>query len=91
MKIQIVNKIDDETNEVYGFNMFDLTAVFVTYHVEVKPGRKRNWTITGLWDKYNNRHSNIEEPTLPAAIIEKVHWKIEDLVQVKTWDEYKGK
>lgn len=88
MRIEIVEKIDSENQKVYGFNLFDLTGVFITYHTENKAKGKRTWTITHFWDKYG-RNSTIDEPELPLIIKEAALAKIQAMIKIHTWDEWK--
>ena len=88
MKIEVKIKVDEKTNHVYGFNMFELTAVFVTYHEEVKPKGKRVWRITEFWDNYG-RNSTIPQPELPELIKHYALLEVQKRVEVKTWKEYK--
>ena len=90
MRIVITIPIDSETQEVYHFNTFDLTAVFIFYAKQIKPKRKRNWTNINWWDKYNTRDSKIPEPELTTEIKTQVLKKVQDSITVKTWTEYKS-
>ncbi len=88
--IEVVIDIDKENQELYGFNLFDLTAVFVRYHKQVKPKGKRKWTSAKFWNKYMERESNIVQPELPQSIKELAHQKVQELIKVKTWSEWKS-
>jgi hypothetical protein len=90
MRIDIVKQLDTETREVWSFNMFDLTAVFVSWNKEVKPKGKRKWTVEKRWDKYRGRESNVnQEPILPEKIREDVLLELTKYIKVKTWSEWK--
>ena len=89
MHIQITVSIDSETQELYTFNTFDLTAVFVRYNKQVKPKGKRKWTNEKWWDRYNRRDSTTEEPELTIGIRAMALSKMMELIQVRTWNEYK--
>ena len=86
--ITIEKQIDSETKEVWRFYMFDLNAVFIAWHKEIKPNGKRKWTVEKSWDKYN-RHNNILEPVLPESIKQDVHAEVVKLIKVQTWSEFK--
>lgn len=91
MRIEVEKQIDAETKEVWSFNMFDLNAVFVAWHREVKPKGKRKWTIEAFWDKYGRKeHKMASEPTLPLGIRAEVLDRVMKYVKVKTWDEWKS-
>lgn len=91
MRIHIEINLDYKTREVYGFNLFDLTAVLVTYHVEEKPTGKRKWQITSFWDTYNLRHATLQTPPeLTEEIKALVLAKIQEYIKIKTWAEYKS-
>ena len=89
MRIEIIIPIDSETQEVYHFNTFDLTAVFIYYAKQIKPKGKRKWTNINWWDKYNTRDSRIPEPELTEDVKSKVLSKAKESITVKTWAEYK--
>jgi hypothetical protein len=92
MRIEVEKQIDAETKEVWSFNMFDLNAVFVAWHREVKPKGKRKWTIEAFWDKYGRReYKMVEEPTLPLGIRAEVLDKVMEYVKVNTWSEWKAR
>ena len=90
MRIEIIKQIDDETREVFCFNMFDLNAVFVTWHKETKTKGKRKWSIADFWDKYARVGQKMStEPELPEIIRSEAISEIMKFVRVKTWDEWK--
>lgn len=90
MRIDVIKEIDKHTRQVWGFNLFDLTAVFVEFTIEEKPPRKRKWVVIKRWDKYENRHENrVEEPILPDEIREEAFREVCNFVKVKTWSEWK--
>lgn len=93
MRIEIEKQIDAETKEVWSFNMFDLNAVFVAWHIETKPKGKRKWTIEKFWDKYNHRRNigMVQEPELPEDIKAQVKEEVIKKIKVLTWDEWKPK
>lgn len=89
MRIQIEVQIDDENKEVWGFNLFDLNLVFVTWHLEFKPKGKRKWEIVKYWDKYGRYTSQmVIEPMLTQHIKEKALLQVIEMIKVKTWDEW---
>jgi hypothetical protein len=89
MIIEIEKQIDEETKEIWYFQMFELTAVFVAWQRQVKPKGKRKWTIEKSWDKYIKRNT-LSEPVLPEIIRSEVLSEVFKNVRVKTWDEYKS-
>ena len=92
MRIEIIPEHgNSEIREVYRFNMMDTQIVFVQYRRENKPKGKRLWRTADLWDVYEKRLSNIEEPNLPTEIRAKAHQCASKLLHVKTWSEWKGK
>jgi hypothetical protein len=91
MRVDIERPIDEYTRETYQFNVFDLNAVFVGYVVETKPKRAKKWKVDGLWDKYRDRDSSLEEPKLPQGIIDEVIETITSKICVLTWAEWKSK
>jgi len=91
MRIEVEKQIDAETKEVWSFNMFDLNAVFVSWHRETKPKGKRTWKIVEFWDKYGRReHTMSEEPALPEIIRSEALSKVMENVRIKTWSEWKA-
>ncbi len=88
MKVSVEIDLTPTKREVYNFNIFVTTLVFTSYHIEEKPAGKRKWNITGFWDTYNLRQSNLTEPVLPEAIKEKAKEKLIASIFVKTWGEY---
>lgn len=97
MRIEVINNLSEknilevDTREVYSFNLFNLNAVFVEFHKEIRPKRKRNWRIVDYWSKYDSRKNNIEEPELPEIIKSQALTEVFKLVKIKTWNEYNGK
>ena len=90
MQLEIKVEIDAETNEYWGFNLFDLNVIFVRYHKEYKPKGKRKWQIVSFWDKYQRQSYNmISEPNLPPEIKERALNEITAKIKVRTWDEWK--
>ena len=90
MRIEIEKQIDAETKEVWSFNMFGFTAVFVGWVKFTKPKGKRKWTSVADWDKYKRtRYLTAEEPELPELIKSDVITEIIKLLTVKTWAEWK--
>lgn len=92
MKVEIEKQIDAETKEIWSFNVFDLNAVFVSWHRKVKPKGKRKWTVNAFWDKYSNRreYKMVSEPVLPETIKSEVLSEVMKCVRVRTWDEWKS-
>jgi hypothetical protein len=90
MRIEVKIEIDKETIEVFGFNLFDLTAVFVEYKKQYKPKGKRIWRTEVLWDRYKDRDNKTNEPVLSDIIRSKALDEVFKLVRVKTWAEWKG-
>ena len=92
MRIEIEKQIDAETKEVWAFNMFGLTAVFVDWRIETKPKGKSKWVIEKFWNKYGRRECNmVQEPLLPEIIRSEVLLEVMKYVKVKTWDEWKDR
>lgn len=91
MRIEIRKTIDSETAEQYLFNVFDLTAVFVGYHKEVKPPNKRKFRIIECWDSYSSHNSTVPEPELPEDVKYQALAKLQSLVNIKTWAEFQRK
>jgi hypothetical protein len=92
MRIEITKQIDDETKEVWSFNMFDLNAVFIAWHREVKLKGKCKWTIESFWDKYGRReYAMATEPILPEIIRSEALSEIMKHIRVHTWSEWKTK
>ena len=90
MRIEVKKEIDHETIEVYSFNLFDLTAVFVSYSRQKLHKGKKAWQVETFWDKYDERRNVIDEPVLDEAI-KKLAWeKCCELMEVKAWDEWKN-
>ncbi|MEI6578392.1 MAG: hypothetical protein WCN92_02880 [Eubacteriales bacterium] len=87
MRIEVIIDIDKNNREVYGFNLFDLTAVFVSYSKQIKP--KRTWLVEKGWDKYA-RDNGMPEPVLPDLIKELAFKKMEQFIKVLTWAEWKN-
>jgi hypothetical protein len=90
MKIEIVKEIDKNNHEVWAFNMFDLTAVFVTWYKKSKPEGKRKFIVTEFWDKYSRDQRMSEEPNLPDEIKKQVFTEVLKYIHVRTWKEFKG-
>jgi hypothetical protein len=91
MRISIEKQIDAETKEVWSFNLFDLSAVFVGWQREVKPIGKRKWVTDYIWDKYGRaNHNTVNEPVLPDDIRSEVISEIMKYIKVRTWDEWKA-
>ena len=88
-RIQIKNQIKEGEIEIFEFILFDLTAVFVEYKKQLKPIGKRVWKIEVLWDKYKTRDNKISEPILTESIRTEAKAKMVELMQVKTWNEFK--
>ena len=91
MKIIIEKQIDDYTKEVWSFNTFDLNAVFIAWHREVKPKGKRKWTIEKFWDKYGRSTHMSSEPVLTENIRSEVLSEMMKHIKVYTWDEWNAK
>ena len=91
MRIEVEKQINNETREVWSFNTFDLNAVFVGWHREVKPKGKRKWTIEKYWDRYARRDFNMAtEPEIPEIIRDEALTKLTQLLRVFTWQEWKS-
>ena len=84
MIIEIEKQIDAETKEVWSFNMFDLNAVFVAWHREVKPKGKRKWTIETFWDKAVSLNG---QQTDVVSSLRAMNTRSKRMVQVRTNDE----
>jgi hypothetical protein len=91
MRISIEKQIDAEKREVWYFNLFDLSAVFVGWQRKVKPSGKRKWVTEVVWDKYGRTNYNtVNEPVLPDDIKTEVATEIMRYIKVMTWNEWKG-
>ena len=56
-----------------------------------KPKGKRKWNAVKMWDKYNIPYLNTcQEPALPESIKVLAKHKLVEMINVKTWDEWKG-
>lgn len=76
----------------YNFNEFGLDFVLVGVKTMVKPKGKRIWRVDKQWDKYNERHSNLEKPdVVPPHIKAEVKLIAIDRIKVMTWQEFKPK
>ena len=92
MRIEVEKQIDAETKEIWSFNLFDLNAVFVAWHREVKPKGKRKQTIQAFWDKYGRHDYKMsEEPVLPEIIRSEALSKVMECVRIHTWSEWKAR
>lgn len=91
MGFEIENIIDAENKEVYSFNNIDLNAVFVRYGKYNKPKGKRKWNVTDTWSVYERRSNTLESVPLPESIRSKALTEMQEMVRVKTWDEYKSR
>ena len=91
MKITIEKQINDHTKEVWFFNTFDLNAVFIAWHREVKPKGKRKQTIEKFWDKYGRSTHMSSEPVLTENIRSEVLSEMMKHIKVYTWDEWNAK
>ena len=89
MRIEVEQQINEETKEVYSFNLFYTTAVFIGWSKQVKPKGKRVWRVKSCWDKYSERGSSAQEPELSEIIKSQALSKIIELCRVKTWAEWK--
>lgn len=91
MRIEVKNQLSLDIQEIYTFNLFDLSAVFISYRKEQKIGRK--FKLVELWDNYtrNNDVYSIKEPILPAFIRSIAVSEVSKHIRIKTWDEYKNK
>ena len=90
-RIEIERQIDEQTKEFWSFNVFDLCAVFVSWHRETKPKGKKTWKKDMFWDNYSRRDfyaSN--EPELPQDIKDEVLKEVIKRISVKTWNEWKA-
>jgi hypothetical protein len=90
MRINVTVDLSKTEKEVYGFNLFDLNAVFVTYHKEEIPAGKRKWRIVSFWDNYSRESTIKMPPALPDEIKALAFMKVQELIKVKTWAEYKS-
>lgn len=91
MRIKIEKQIDAETKETWTFLMFDLNAVFVAWHREVKPKGKRKYVIEKFWDNYGRReYTMVAEPILPEIIRSEALSEAIKYVRVRTWNEWKA-
>lgn len=92
MRFEIEKVIDNETKEVWVFNMFDLNAVFVSWKMEKKQKGKRKWALEKFWDKYRriDPYMSINEPELPEAIRNEALSIAISHLRVKTWNEWKN-
>jgi len=87
----VEKQIDEYTKEIWAFNMFNLTAVFISYQRLIKPKGKRKWVIEKNWDKYTRSHfTNIDEPVIPEIIKSEITQEIIKQIKVKTWAEWKA-
>ena len=92
MRVEVIKNVNDNLRQTWQFNMFDLRIVFVGYVIEEKPPRKRKWKITKKWDRYAGRLENsLEEPKLEEHVKLEVSQKVQDMIKVMTWDEWKRK
>jgi hypothetical protein len=86
MRIEVIIDIDKNNREVYGFMLFDLTAVFVSYSKQTKP--KRTWLVETGWDKYA-RDNRMEEPVISYEIKNLAREQVQSYIKVLTWAEWK--
>lgn len=90
MRIEVIKELDGENREVYGFSIFDFNVVFVRYKLETKPAGKRKWNVIKFWDNYDKRSSNVMEPELTFGIRAEALAQAQDLINVKTFDQWKN-
>lgn len=89
-RISVCKYISESERQVYNFFCFDFNIVFVSFAKESKKPRKRIWNIDAFWDKYNSRDSKLPEPELPLGIRTDAMNQAKNMIQIKTWKEYKG-
>lgn len=82
--------IDSEHKETYEFMKSESTFVFVGYTLKSKPKGKRMWRTIKYWDKYS-RESTIDEPIITEKVREQALIKAKEIIEIKTWYEWKGK
>lgn len=91
MRIEVEIEQSQMVREVWEFNVFDQSVVFIRYCLMEKPKGKRKWSTINLWDKYKRTYQNTcKEPVLPDSIKELAKQKLVDMITVKTWGEWKG-
>jgi hypothetical protein len=88
--ILIEIEIDKNTKEQWRFNIMDLNVVFVGWIQLTRPQGKRKWIADKWWDKYGrSRDFSHEEPELPKHIKQMALERVQSMVTVKTWNEWK--
>lgn len=91
MRVIITKDVNKHLRQTWLFHIFDLNIVFIGYTVEEKPPRKRKWTITKIWDKYSRRHNTmIEQPIVQEHIKHEALEKVQNMLKVLTWEEWKN-
>lgn len=96
MRIVLRKEISNTDAEEYHFNLFDrFYLVLVKYYQEKKPQGKRKWILDNLWDKYDERRSNIGEPVLSDQLKHEAFTEyfktIQENTKILTWKEWKNK
>jgi hypothetical protein len=89
--ISITKEVNKHLRQTWRFILFDLNAVFVEYTAEEKPPKKRKWRTVQKWDRYARRYENTikEEPVLEEHIKREALEKIQSMISVMTWGEWK--
>jgi len=87
----VIIKADDRSETKWELRLFEMTLVLIRYSHGIVPVGKKKLIVQKYWDKYFERQSNCSEPALTAEVRELARRKLIDLIEVKTWSEWKSK
>jgi hypothetical protein len=90
MIIEIQHIESKSEKHTYTFMLKGTYIIFHRFIIHSKEGKQRNWRVNKLWDNYNPRNSNIDEPKVPESVKREAITQVRSLLTVVTFNEWKS-
>ena len=90
MTIEIEDKQDELTKEMWVFSLSDITLVLTGWYMYKRKSVKQAYIVESYWRNKMISYNGSEEPEIPEAIKESAVKALSEMIKVISWSEYKN-
>lgn len=90
MTIEIEDKPDELTKEVWKFSLFGTMLVLIGWYRFKRISKKHGYKTEFYWKNNENGLNNSKEPDIPDVIKESVIKALSEMIKVISWSKYKN-
>lgn len=90
MTIEIEDKPDELTKEVWLFYLFGITLVLIGWHRYKRKSVQQAYIVESYWKNKMISYNDSEEPEIPEVIKESAVKALSEMIKVISWSKYKN-